>query len=179
VGAGKFASEIINLPPDRQALLAPELVTAERNKLSKIFNVFTPSRSWNGLFTPPGTGSLTSVFGTRRAYNGGVFASYHEGLDFMGATGMPVYAPADGVVALAEKLTVRGNAVIIDHGWGIYSGVYHMSEINVTVGQRVKQGQVVGKIGSTGLSTGSHLHWDLRVRGLNVDPMQWTRRVFP
>ena len=179
VGAGKFASEIINLPPDRQALLAPELVTAERNKLSKIFNVFTPSRSWNGLFTPPGTGSLTSVFGTRRAYNGGVFASYHEGLDFMGATGMPVYAPADGVVALAEKLTVRGNAVIIDHGWGIYSGVYHMSKINVTVGQRVKQGQVVGKIGSTGLSTGSHLHWDLRVRGLNVDPMQWTRRIFP
>ena len=97
----------------------------------------------------------------------------------MGTTGMPAYAPADGVVALAEKLTVRGNAVIINHGWGIYSGVYHLSEINVTVGQRVKQGQVVAKIGSTGLSTGSHLHWDLRVRGLNVDPMQWTRRVFP
>jgi murein DD-endopeptidase MepM/ murein hydrolase activator NlpD len=179
VGAGKFASEIISLPSDKQALLAPELVTPERDKLSKVFNVFTPSRAWNGLFTPPGTGKLSSVFGTRRAYTGGVFASYHEGLDFMGTTGMPVYAPADGVVALAEKLTVRGNAVIIDHGWGIYSGLYHMSEINVTVGQHVKQGQVVGKIGSTGLSTGSHLHWDLRVRGLNVDPMQWTRRVFP
>jgi murein DD-endopeptidase MepM/ murein hydrolase activator NlpD len=92
---------------------------------------------------------------------------------------VPIHAPADGVIVLAQPLTVRGNAVILDHGWGIFSGLYHMSEINVTVGQRVKQGQVVGKIGGTGLATGPHLHWDLRVRGLNVDPLQWTRRVFP
>ncbi len=179
VGAGKFAYETINLPPDRQALLAPELVNTERDKLYKIFSTFTPTRYWNGLFMLPTTGSVSSVFGSRRAYSGGVFASYHEGTDFSGTTGVPARAPADGVVALAQLLTVRGNAVIIDHGWGIFSGLYHMSEIDVTVGQRVKQGQVVGKIGGTGLATGPHLHWDLRVRGLNVEPMQWTRRVFP
>jgi len=179
VGAGKFAYETINLPPDRQALLAPELVNTERDKLYKIFSTFTPSRYWMGLFILPTTGSVSSAFGSRRAYAGGVFASYHEGTDFSGTTGVPIHAPADGVVALAQLLTVRGNAVIIDHGWGIFSGLYHMSEIDVIVGQRVTQGQVVGKIGGTGLATGPHLHWDLRVRGLNVDPMQWTRRVFP
>lgn len=179
VGAGRFAYETINLPADRQALLAPELVNAERDKLSRIFGVFTRSRYWNGLFALPTTGSVSSVFGSRRAYSGGIYSSYHEGTDFSATLGVPVYAPADGVIALAQPLTVRGNAVIIDHGWGIFSGVYHLSEINVVVGQRVKQGQVVGKIGGTGLATGPHLHWDLRVRGLNVDPMQWTRRVFP
>ena len=58
-------------------------------------------------------------------------------------------------------------------------GLYHLSQIDVTVGQRVKQGQAVAKIGSTGLSTGSHLHWDVRIRNMNVDPLQWTRRIFP
>ncbi len=179
VVAGKFAYERIDLPEDRQQLLAPELVTAERNKLASIFGVFTPQRYWSGLFTLPATGHITSWFGVRRAYEGGSFNSYHEGVDFWGIGGAPVYAPADGVVALAQPLTVRGNAVIIDHGWGVFSGFYHLSEINVWVGQRVKQGQLVAKIGSTGLSTGSHLHWDLRIRSLNVDPLQWTRRVFP
>jgi murein DD-endopeptidase MepM/ murein hydrolase activator NlpD len=179
VVAGKFVYEIIDLPPDKQALLAPDLVNAERDKLYSILSTFTPTRYWNGLFTLPTTGNVTSVFGSRRTYKGGIFASYHEGTDFWGATGGPAYAPADGVVALAQPLTVRGNAILIDHGWGVYSGLYHLSKIEVTVGQRVRQGQLVGKIGSTGLSTGAHLHWDVRVRGLNVDPLQWTRRVFP
>jgi len=179
VVAGKFAYETIDLSAEKQELLAPELVTEERDKLYSLFSVFTPSRYWNGLFAMPATGNLTSLFGSRRAYSGGVYASYHEGVDILGATGVPVHAPADGVVVLAQPLTVRGNAVIIDHGWGIFSGLYHLSAIDVLVGQRVKQGQIVGKIGSTGLSTGSHLHWEVRVRGLNVDPLQWTRRVFP
>ena len=177
--AGKFAYETISLPPDRQALLAPNLVNAEREKLYKILNVFTPTRHWNGLFKLPGIGNLSSVFGSRRTYVGGVFASYHEGTDINASGSSPVYAPADGTVALAEPLTVRGNAILIDHGWGIYSGLYHLSKIEVKVGQFVRQGQVIARVGSTGLSTGPHLHWDVRVRGLNVDPMQWTRRIFP
>ncbi len=179
VNAGRFLNETIDLPPDRQALLAPDYVNAERDKLYGVFSPFTPTRYWTGLFALPTTGNVTSMFGTRRVYEGGVFSAYHEGIDFSGTTGTPVYAPADGVVALAQKLTVRGNAVIINHGWGVYSGLYHLSEIDVSVGQRVRQGQLVAKIGGTGLATGPHLHWDVRVRGLNVDPLQWTRRVFP
>jgi len=179
VVAGKFFYETIAVPEDRQDLLASDVVTAERDKLASVFSVFTPQRYWNGLFMLPTTGRVTSAFGSRRTYVGGVFSSYHEGVDFWGVTGTPVYAPAGGVVVLAGPLEVHGNAVILDHGWGIYSGLYHLSKIDVAVGQRVAQGQVIGKIGSTGLSTGSHLHWDARVRNMNVDPLQWTRRIFP
>jgi murein DD-endopeptidase MepM/ murein hydrolase activator NlpD len=179
VVAGKFWYETINVTEAQQALLAPDIVTAERDQLAGIYDAFTPQRYWNGLFALPTNGKITSVFGSRRDYVGAEFNKYHEGVDFWGTSGTPVYAPADGVVVLAQPLKVRGNAVIIDHGWGVYSGLYHLSEIDVTVGQRVRQGQAVARIGSTGLSTGSHLHWDVRIRNMNVDPLQWTRRIFP
>jgi murein DD-endopeptidase MepM/ murein hydrolase activator NlpD len=179
VAAGKFFHETIDVPENLQELLAPDVVAAERDKFASICGVFTPQRYWNGLFMLPTTGRVTSQFGSRRTYVGGEFANYHEGTDFWGVTGTPVYAPAAGVVAYAGPLEVHGNSVIIDHGWGIFSGLYHLSKIDVTAGQRIAQGQVIGKIGSTGLSTGSHLHWDVRVRNMNVDPLQWTRRVFP
>ncbi len=90
---------------------------------------------------------ISSPFGTRRSYDGGPFASYHEGTDFAVPAGTPVYAPADGVVMVAEPLAVRGNAVVIDHGWGVYTGLYHLSEIKVTPGQTVKQGDLDWLIG--------------------------------
>ncbi len=177
--AGTYGSERIDLAPDKQALLDPALVNAEREKLWSVFAIFRPERSWRGLFGWPVQGKISSVFGTRRSYSGGPFNSYHEGLDFSANGGTPVLAPEAGVVVLAEPLTVRGNAVIIDHGWGVHSGFYHLSEITVSAGQQVQKGQLIGRVGSTGLSTGNHLHWDLRVRGLNVDPAEWTQRVFP
>jgi murein DD-endopeptidase MepM/ murein hydrolase activator NlpD len=76
-------------------------------------------------------------------------------------------------------LTVRGNGIVIDHGWGVFTGYYHLSKIEVTVGQVVKPGDEIALSGNTGLSTGAHLHWDMRIRGLNVDAMQFTQRAFP
>jgi murein DD-endopeptidase MepM/ murein hydrolase activator NlpD len=77
------------------------------------------------------------------------------------------------VVVFSEKLTVRGNASIIDHGQGIYSGFWHQEEIYVSVGDLVTAGQLIGKIGSTGRVTGPHLHWELWVNGVQVDPLDW------
>ncbi|MCP4360671.1 MAG: M23 family metallopeptidase, partial [Chloroflexi bacterium] len=74
---------------------------------------------------------------------------------------------------MAEQLYVRGGAVIIDHGLGIYSGYYHMSEVSVVVGDIVQSGQVIGVVGTTGLSTGNHLHWDLLINGVWVDAQAW------
>jgi murein DD-endopeptidase MepM/ murein hydrolase activator NlpD len=179
IAAGKYGVETINLPPDKQKLLDPVLTQAEREKLWSVFSIFRPERYWQGKFRLPVQGKISSVFGTRRHYIGGPFNNYHEGIDFSANSGTPVYAPADGIVALAEPLVVRGNAVILDHGWGVHSGFYHLSRIEVTVGQKVKAGEVVGRVGSTGLSTGAHLHWDMRVRGLNVDPQEWTGQAFP
>ena len=179
VVTGKFFYETIPVAESQQALLAPEIVAAERNQLARLYGAFTPHRYWNGLLTLPTAGRITSLFGSRREYVGAIFNNYHEGIDFWGTGGTPVYAPADGVVVWAQPLKIRGNALIIDHGWGVFSGLYHLSQFEATVGQRVAQGQVVARIGNTGLSTGSHLHWDVRVRTMNVDPLQWTRRVFP
>ncbi|OQA40000.1 MAG: Murein DD-endopeptidase MepM [Chloroflexi bacterium ADurb.Bin325] len=76
---------------------------------------------------------------------------------------------------LAETLFVRGNGVVLDHGNGVYTGYWHLSELSVAVGEQVTVGQELGKVGSTGLSTGAHLHWELQVNGLPVDPMQWIK----
>ena len=74
---------------------------------------------------------------------------------------------------------MRGNAIVIDHGWGVYSGLYHLSEFKVVAGQQVKQGDLVGLSGNTGLSTGAHLHWDIRIRGLNVDALLFSQLSYP
>jgi murein DD-endopeptidase MepM/ murein hydrolase activator NlpD len=178
---GHYNSEYIRLSADRQQLLDPALVAAEREKLNATWSVFNPQRYWSGLFRVPVDKfiKISSPFGTRRSYDGGPFSSYHEGTDFSVPAGTPVYAPADGVVMVAEPLVVRGNAVVIDHGWGLYSGYWHLSEFKVTPGQTVQQGDLIALSGNTGLSTGAHLHWDMRVLGLNVDPMQFTRQMFP
>ena len=137
VDGGYYKSESISLPQDRRKLLDPVLLQEERNKLNAVWTVFNPGRRWNGPFSVPigNLAEISSPFGTRRSYDGGLYSSYHEGTDFSARRGTAIFAPADGVVALAESLTVRGNAVLIDHGWGVYSGMYHLSSIDVSVGQ--------------------------------------------
>jgi murein DD-endopeptidase MepM/ murein hydrolase activator NlpD len=176
---GGYGVENIVLSPGRSALLDPDLLKAERERLAQVFGVFGRQQLWVGSFTVPVEGPITSKFGTQRSYNGGPAQSYHEGIDYDAPPGAAVLAANDGQVALAEPLTVRGNAVIIDHGLGVHSGYYHLSEIKVQEGQQVKKGDVVGKLGDTGLATGPHLHWEIRVHGINVDPAQWTWQTIP
>jgi murein DD-endopeptidase MepM/ murein hydrolase activator NlpD len=181
VTGGDFATEQIVLSPETSKLLDPALTRAENERLNQVFGVFTPQQQWEGLFRVPIQGSMrvTSAFGTRRSYSGGPPTSYHGGIDYGAEPGTPVLAAGSGRVALAEELTVRGKAVIIDHGLGVFSGYYHLSEIVVQAGQEVKQGDPIGRVGSSGLSTGSHLHWEMRVGGVCVDPLQWTQQMFP
>ncbi|MGC9399177.1 MAG: LysM peptidoglycan-binding domain-containing M23 family metallopeptidase [Anaerolineae bacterium] len=173
VTPGRFGFERIDMPPDRQALFDAELLAAESAFVDGIATVHTAQRYWEVPFAYPVHSSVSSYFGARRSY-GGSYNSYHAGVDFRASTGVPVEAPAAGTVVMAEPLTVRGNALIIDHGWGVLTGYWHLSKIEVEVGQRVAQGQVIGRVGNTGLSTGSHLHWQLWVDGQSVDPLQWT-----
>lgn len=178
VVSGNYEREIIQFAPEVAELLDPEFTRPELLRLTEIYATFTPQAHWETTFIWPCEGIITSQFGTRRQY-GGEIQSYHAGIDMRGATGDPFYAPAPGVVVLAEVLKVRGGAVILDHGAGVLSGFYHLDKIGVEVGQFVEQGDILGEIGSTGLSTGSHLHWELRVGGVAVDPGEWTERQFP
>lgn len=176
VEAEQFGYERIKASP---GLLDPAVLAAERERLNALRPTFSQERRWSGSFQRPCEGTISSQFGTHRAYNDAPYTSYHGGVDFRGPTGTSVYAPAAGVVKLADRLTVRGGAVVIDHGWGVLTGYWHLSGIEVEVGGEVAQGDLIGRMGSTGLSTGSHLHWEMWVGGVNVNPLQWLDEFHP
>jgi murein DD-endopeptidase MepM/ murein hydrolase activator NlpD len=180
IEAGYPTYDII-LPDDKGDLLAPELVQAELERMIALWSEVSEPPSARWLFQRPiAPDYLTSApFGQRRSYNSGPVSGFHAGQDFAAPAGVPVYAPAAGVVVLADPLQVRGNAVLIDHGDGVFSGYWHLTDIVAQVGQQVQPGDLLGHVGTTGLSTGNHLHWELRVNGFAVDPMQWLTTRFP
>jgi murein DD-endopeptidase MepM/ murein hydrolase activator NlpD len=150
-------------------------IIAEGERLAALWAQWAPLPQWHDAFQVPIDNYLevSSRYGARRSYNGGPYRTYHEGVDFSAYRGTPVYATAAGTVVLAEMLYVRGGAVIIDHGLGIYSGYYHMSAVHATPGQQVQAGDQVGEVGTEGLSTGNHLHWDLLAAGTWIDAAAW------
>jgi len=172
---GPYESQEILLPDDKGGLLAPEIAETELALMSDAWSQVTRQWWWQAPFTRPISSQYetTSPFGTRRSYDGGPYSSYHAGQDFGAPAGVPILAPAIGRVAVAAPLQVRGNAVLLDHGGGIYTGYWHMSEIYVSEGQIVNAGDPLGLVGTTGLSTGAHLHWELRIYGIAVDPVQF------
>jgi murein DD-endopeptidase MepM/ murein hydrolase activator NlpD len=182
VVGGNYPSQAINLPPDRRALLAPELVQAELITVTTAWGATDTPIQWAGPFLRPIAEEYptTSAYGIRRSYDGGPYNNYHAGQDFGAPVGVTVTAPAAGIVSLAAPLIVRGNVVILDHGRGVFTGYWHLSDILVEAGQRVETGDLLGLVGNTGLSTGAHLHWELRIYGIAVDPMQFlTEPLFP
>ena len=132
---------------------------------------------WAGKFIRPTKGRLTSPFGKYREYNTGV-RRHHYGTDIANVVGTPIYASNRGIVTLADRLHIYGNAVILNHGQGVSTSYNHLSDIHVKVGERVEKGQRIGLMGATGQATGSHLHWGMVVKGVAVAPEEWTERDF-
>jgi biotin carboxyl carrier protein len=134
------------------------------------------SDGWRERFVWPARGRISGVFGSQRIYRGNEPGAYHSGVDIAGGAGAPVTAPADGVVVLAAEkpFTLEGNLLIIDHGMGLNSAFLHLSRIDVKPGDRVRKGQLVGAIGSTGRASGPHLHWAMKWRDARIDPMALT-----
>ena len=175
VVAGDYEHQDIEMPPEKADLLNPSLVTSETLKVGTVWSQVSQQPWWRTVFTRPISADYptTSPFGTRRVYNDGALTGFHSGQDFGAPEGVAVLAPAAGVVVLAEPLEVRGNAVIIDHGHGVFTGYWHFSQTAVHVGQKVERGSLLGLVGTTGLSTGAHLHWEMRIYGVAVNPLQF------
>ncbi len=180
IQSGNYDFQTIVLGEEYDDLLAPEIRATEDAFLSTIYTQVSEEQMWDGLFQIPVTTTIvTAPYGDARSYNGGPYDSFHTGLDVAGTIGTPILAPAPGTIVFAGPLQLRGNAVIVDHGLGVMSAYFHLSEIFVSEGDVVTGGQAIGAGGSTGLSTGPHLHWDLRIMDAPINGIQWTEVVFP
>jgi len=151
-----------------------ERVNRESKKLKAVFESVPTETLWRGAFLRPVEGEVTTGFGLRRVINGQQ-KSPHTGLDLRADEGIPVAACNGGRVALVDELFFSGKSVILDHGGGLYSMYFHLSETGVNEGDRVNTGDVLGRVGSTGRSTGPHLHWGMIIRGARVDPLSFLR----
>ena len=182
VTSGNYLTEELSVPPET---IDPAVSERENQQIESITAPSTPTQLWNGIFSSPAVypDQLSSLFGRPRIYHGIgtdlVVEGLHAGVDYAGGEGLQIFAPAPGRIVFAAPLTVRGNATIIDHGWGVYSGLWHQSEILVNVGDLVEQGQVIGLVGGTGRVTGAHLHWEVWVNGVQVNPLDWLNQAYP
>ena len=170
--------EQITLDPDTAALLAPELVAIDNQTRFEQYVEANGPRLWSLPWRLPVSGEQSGDFGVLRSYNGGPASDWHHGHDIDADAGAPIVAPAPGRVVFATELTVHGLGVILDHGAGVYSGYWHMSQIDARVGDLVQPGARLGLVGETGVVTGPHLHWEVIVQGRDVDPLQWTELSF-
>jgi murein DD-endopeptidase MepM/ murein hydrolase activator NlpD len=145
----------------------------ERDRVSEFQKEQSTVRYWSFPLQAPLNGCLTSLFGVQRLHNGKPTGDFHAGLDQRGATGTPIHAVTAGIVRLAGQFALHGGTVGVDHGQGLKSIYLHMSKVAAKEGDHVQAGDVIGYVGSTGRSTGSHLHWALYADGEPVNPLQW------
>jgi murein DD-endopeptidase MepM/ murein hydrolase activator NlpD len=181
INAGDFLyDQPLSVDP---ATLDPEITGPEDKQWMQLASQASADKLWESTFSlpvePVFAECYSSIFGSRRSYNGSDYSYFHTGLDYCGQIGDSIYAAAPGVVVFAGPQTVRGNATMIDHGWGVYTAYMHQSEILVSVGEYVEQGQLIGKVGNTGRVEGPHLHFEILVGDVQVDPLAWLGGEFP
>lgn len=181
ITSGGYAFDpVLEVSPET---IDPAVTQPEDAQWNAFFAPITSEKLWEGKFVSPAPKEFAdcwpSLFGNRRSYNGSPYEYFHTGLDFCGGVGTQIFAPARGEVVFAGPLTVRGNATVINHGWGVYTAYMHQSEILVKTGDMVEPGQVIGLVGGTGRVTGPHLHWEVWAGGIQVDPIDWLNQTYP
>lgn len=146
------------------------IIDKQSKQLETLFSSYSNNNPFKEKFIAPTKGPISSLFGLRRLYNKKPRAP-HSGLDIAAATGTPVKAASSGTVVEAADYFFTGNTVIVDHGRGVFSLYAHLNEFKVKKGDKIKQGQLVGKVGQTGRVTGPHLHWSMVMNSTLVDPL--------
>jgi len=178
VGITDYIVEELTLTKEVAGLMTTPI---ERKSVGNAINAISDIRYWDGKFSYPSSGKQSTPYGVKRKINGVLNESYfHKGLDFAVPTGSKVNSPAKGKVILAghqkNGFVVNGNCVFVDHGHGVVSAFLHLSEINVKEEDIVEKGQLIGKVGGTGIATGPHLHWGIYVFGQPVEPELWVKQ---
>lgn len=180
VYARNFPTQDLPIGSDLQSLLSPEQEARETAAMNAASDDTVAQQLWQGEFlTPLRHYTVTTEFGQRRGYNGAPPTTYHAGIDMAAPQGTIVSAAANGRVVFAGTVPERGNCIVLDHGLGVHTVYGHLSYIGVNMGDTVTRGQFIGRVGSTGFSTGPHLHWEVRVGRTPVDPNQWVNIDYP
>lgn len=173
-----YAKEQITVSKDK--ISYPEStakrIEKERQDMLKIYRTISKGRLWDKPFIKPLDSVITSPYGGARVFNNTI-KSYHGGTDFRAQIGTGIKASNDGKVALVQDRYLSGKTIVIDHGEGLYSLYFHLSEFQVKQGEKVKQGQVIAKSGDTGRVSGAHLHFGIVINGTNVDAMDFIEQV--
>ena len=168
---GRFETINLTLPEEKVSPSTENILRIEKEAdlLNSIWQIDS-ERLWEGSFVFPLRNPLSTPFGTKRIINQGTI-SLHRGLDMEGRAGEEIHASNKGRVVLTEELFFGGNTVIIDHGQGIFTVYMHLSGFNVNLGDLVSKNDVIGFVGSTGRSSGPHLHFGVKVAGINANPV--------
>jgi len=175
---GEFETIQLTLPEEKAS---PNSEDMERiNREAALLNEIWENDSeklWEGAFVLPLKNPLSTLFGTKRIINNEII-SLHRGLDIRGSEGEEIHASNRGKVVLTEELYFGGNTVILDHGGGIFTVYMHLSGFNVSPGDLVEKNAVIGYVGSTGRSSGPHLHFGVKIAAINTNPIAFTRLKF-
>jgi murein DD-endopeptidase MepM/ murein hydrolase activator NlpD len=176
----KFGTQELNLPQESVDLDPATLARVEKEKteMAALFGKVTEERLWESGFLVPVEGKIAGAFGRKRILNGQPRSS-HNGEDIAAPMGAVVRASNTGKVVMTDELFFSGKSIVLDHGWGVFTMYFHLSEMGVQQGEVVKKGQIIGRVGASGRATGPHLHWGLRLAGARVNPFALTRVSTP
>ncbi len=166
-----FGIQHLTLPKGKVDLDSPTLVRVKKEKkqMLEAFKDSLPVKLWQGNFITPVSGRRQGTFGRKRILNGQPRRP-HTGEDISALEGAEIVATNGGRVVLVGDYFFNGQSIVIDHGFGLFSMYFHLSEISVAEGERLKRGHVIGKVGQSGRVTGPHLHWGMRLNGARIDP---------
>lgn len=179
VRSGRYITERVKLSGKLAELIDPALNNKEAGEIRAIYSLYSPDQWWSKPFRQPTKGRLVSQYGPRRIYNGVDLGSYHSGIDYSAVAGTPVFAAAPGRVTLIKQFPIHGNMIIIDHGRGVFTSYSHLSKTLVKTGQMVDIDEQIGAVGTTGRSQGNHLHFELAISGVPVEPSYWMKVLLP
>lgn len=171
--------ETLNIPTELLPQASSDNRAFEEAALRELSISNSPTPLWQTPFILPTEGTPTSLFGDWRRYSSEDAPRYHTGHDIAALVGTPVLAANNGVVVLAGDFPIRGGLVVIDHGANIFSHYAHLEGFDVREGDTVAQGDVIGRVGSTGMSTGPHLHWEMRIGTQPTAPLAWVGQMLP
>jgi murein DD-endopeptidase MepM/ murein hydrolase activator NlpD len=173
VRAKEFPRETFSVPPASDTFDSATLKRIEKEQaiLERLWKIHSAGRLWEGAFAAPVPGEISSHFGFRRVING-IARAPHTGVDLRAALGAEVVAANSGRVVLEDDFFFSGKSLVLDHGGGLYTLYFHLSEFRAEKNAQVRKGEVIGLVGMTGRVTGPHLHWGARLNGARIDPME-------